>query len=129
MAAVNSYTLLDLVDEIIAIDPDAVLIYAGHNEYLGYLGSGTALTGRRSREATRLHLALKSWGLYELLDDGGPEAGVGCTNNETLRAARGAAPPRSPRSGGAAYAPRSCPCAAASARASACSPDVLLAVA
>ena len=31
MSAVNSYTLLDFADEIIAQNPDAVLIYAGHN--------------------------------------------------------------------------------------------------
>ncbi|MCW8865396.1 MAG: hypothetical protein OQK22_10920, partial [Colwellia sp.] len=35
LAAVNSYTILDFVDEIIEQQPDAVLIYAGHNEYYG----------------------------------------------------------------------------------------------
>ena len=50
MAAVNSYTLVDLADEIIEIRPDAVLIYAGHNEYLGILGVGStyALSGSRA---------------------------------------------------------------------------------
>ena len=33
MSAVTSYMLLDFVDEILAIDPDLVLIYTGHNEY------------------------------------------------------------------------------------------------
>ncbi|MDG1753546.1 MAG: tetratricopeptide repeat protein [Rhodothermales bacterium] len=42
MAAVNSYTLLDFADEIIAEKPDAVLIYAGHNEFYGALGVGSA---------------------------------------------------------------------------------------
>lgn len=42
MAAVNSYTLLDLTDEIIELQPDAVLIYAGHNEYYGALGVGSS---------------------------------------------------------------------------------------
>ena len=32
MAAVNSFTMLDFVDEIIEQQPDLVLIYAGHNE-------------------------------------------------------------------------------------------------
>jgi tetratricopeptide (TPR) repeat protein len=58
MAAANSYILLDFVDEILAIEPDAVLVYTGHNEYLGLFGVGSALTGARSRAATRVHLAL-----------------------------------------------------------------------
>ncbi len=33
ITAVGTYTLLDLADDIIKIDPDAVIIYAGHNEY------------------------------------------------------------------------------------------------
>jgi lysophospholipase L1-like esterase len=58
MAGANSYILLDFVDEILEIEPDAVLVYAGHNEYLGLFGVGSGLTGARSRTATRVHLAL-----------------------------------------------------------------------
>jgi Tfp pilus assembly protein PilF len=67
MAAVNSYALLDLVDEIVAIEPDAVLIYAGHNEYLGILGVDSALGSSRSRPLTLLHLKLTRLRLYRLL--------------------------------------------------------------
>jgi len=38
IAAVNSYTLLDFMDEILAQEPDAILIYAGQNEYYGPFG-------------------------------------------------------------------------------------------
>ena len=69
MAAVNSYTLLDFVDEIIAVDPDAVLIYAGHNEYVGIFGAGSALTAERSRTATQLHLRLSRFRVYQLLSN------------------------------------------------------------
>jgi len=41
LTAVNSYTLLDFADEIIENEPDAVLIYAGHNEFYGALGVGS----------------------------------------------------------------------------------------
>ncbi|MFT5442509.1 MAG: tetratricopeptide (TPR) repeat protein [Myxococcota bacterium] len=68
MAAVNSYTLLDFVDEIIDIAPDAVLIYAGHNEYLGIFGAGSALTAERSRGATLTHLKLSRFRVYQLLE-------------------------------------------------------------
>lgn len=67
LAAVNTYTLLDFVDEIIEIEPDAVLIYAGHNEYVGIFGAGSALTARRSRAATELHLRLSRFRVYQLL--------------------------------------------------------------
>jgi len=67
MAAVNSYTLLDFVDEIIAQQPDLVLIYAGHNEYLGIMGVGSAFAAKGGRLATLLHLKFKNWRLYQLL--------------------------------------------------------------
>jgi len=67
MAAVNSYTLLDFVDEIIEQQPDLVLIYAGHNEYLGVMGVGSAFAAKGGRLATLLHLAFKDWRLYQLL--------------------------------------------------------------
>ena len=41
MSAVNSYTMLDFMDEILAKEPDAILIYAGHNEYYGAMGIGS----------------------------------------------------------------------------------------
>lgn len=41
MSAVNSYVLLDITDDIIAQSPDLVVIYAGHNEYLGIFGVGS----------------------------------------------------------------------------------------
>lgn len=41
ISAINSYTLFDQVDEIIEQQPDAVLIYAGHNEFYGALGVGS----------------------------------------------------------------------------------------
>ena len=38
MSAINSYALLDFMDDILANKPDAILIYAGHNEFYGALG-------------------------------------------------------------------------------------------
>ena len=67
MAAVNTYSLLDFVDEIIAIEPDAVLIYAGHNEYLGVLGAGSVYAAKGGRAATLLLLKFKDLRLYQLL--------------------------------------------------------------
>ncbi len=41
ISAINTYTLYDQVDEIIEEQPDAILIYAGHNEFYGALGVGS----------------------------------------------------------------------------------------
>lgn len=69
MSAVNSYTLLDFADEIIAQNPDAVLIYAGHNEYLGILGVGSNFVVAGSSFTTRMALTLKDWRLFQLLQN------------------------------------------------------------
>jgi tetratricopeptide (TPR) repeat protein len=42
ISAVNSYTFRDLIPGIISQKPDLILIYAGHNEYYGALGVGSA---------------------------------------------------------------------------------------
>lgn len=59
MAAVNSFTLLDLAKDIVAYEPDAVLIYAGHNEYYGALGVGSAESLGRLPFMTNLYLHLR----------------------------------------------------------------------
>ena len=41
ISAINSYTLFDQVDEILVHSPDAIMIYAGHNEFYGALGVGS----------------------------------------------------------------------------------------
>jgi len=67
MTAVNSYTLMDFADEIIAQQPDAVLVYAGHNEYLGVLGVGSAVSAGRTRPVVLAYLALRDLRILQLL--------------------------------------------------------------
>ena len=67
MSAVNSYTLLDFADEIIQQKPDAVLIYAGHNEYLGILGVGSNFTAMGSGTSTSWFLTLKNFRVFQLI--------------------------------------------------------------
>ena len=40
-SAISTYTLFDQVDEILEQKPDAIMIYAGHNEFYGALGVGS----------------------------------------------------------------------------------------
>lgn len=41
IAATNTYALVDIAREVAAQSPDAVVIYAGHNEYYGALGAAS----------------------------------------------------------------------------------------
>jgi len=70
MSAVNSYALLDFSSEILAEAPDAVVIYAGHNEYLGMLGVGSTIAAGRSVWLTRSYLALRELRVFQLLQRG-----------------------------------------------------------
>ncbi len=67
LAAVNSYALLDFADEILAQRPDAVVIYVGHNEYLGVLGVGSSLRMAGSPSVTRAFLVLREWRLFQAM--------------------------------------------------------------
>ncbi len=67
LSAVNSYTLLDFSDEIIAQQPDAIFIYAGHNEFLGIMGVGSTYSAYNSYSANLLYLKLKDLRLFQLV--------------------------------------------------------------
>ena len=70
MAAVNSFTLLDLADEVLEVEPDAVLIYAGHNEYYGALGAASTESVGGSPGRVRAYLSLRRFRTVQLLRDG-----------------------------------------------------------
>ncbi|MHA7830252.1 MAG: tetratricopeptide repeat protein [Flagellimonas sp.] len=42
LTAVNSYTILGFAEELMDYEPDAILIYVGHNEYYGAMGVGSS---------------------------------------------------------------------------------------
>ncbi|CAM5180851.1 hypothetical protein [Alishewanella longhuensis] len=66
MSAVNSYTLLDISKDILTIEPDLIIVYAGHNEYLGIMGVGSALLGAGSHSSKWLYLKLRQLALFQL---------------------------------------------------------------
>ena len=69
MSAVNTYTLLDFVDEIVAESPDAVLIYAGHNEFLGIMGVGSNFSATNSHAANLVFLKMRDLRLFQLMQN------------------------------------------------------------
>jgi lysophospholipase L1-like esterase len=88
--ATNSYAIGDFADEVIDQHPDAVLIYAGHNEYYGALGS--ASTGKVGEYPwlVRFYLKVERWRLAQVFRSaltaaaGGKRAEAG---ERTMRAA------------------------------------------
>ena len=69
MTAVNSYTLLDFTDEILKQNPDAIVIYTGHNEYYGALGVGSVENGGNIRWLKLLQLKLIHFRIYQLVQN------------------------------------------------------------
>ncbi len=67
MTAVNTYTLLDFMDEILKYQPDAILIYSGHNEYYGALGIASNESLGRFPAFVKLYLKLQRFKTFLLL--------------------------------------------------------------
>jgi tetratricopeptide (TPR) repeat protein len=67
MAAINSYTFVDYMDEILSNEPDALLIYAGHNEFYGALGVASSESIGKYRSVILLYLKLKNFKIFLLL--------------------------------------------------------------
>jgi tetratricopeptide (TPR) repeat protein len=67
MSAINSYTLLDFIDEILEYKPDLILIYAGHNEYYGALGVGSSESIGHSRSLIKIYMKTQHLRLFRLL--------------------------------------------------------------
>jgi tetratricopeptide (TPR) repeat protein len=66
MPAVNSYTLLDFMDEILENEPDAIFIYGGHNEFYGALGIGSSESIGKSPALVNLILKFQKYKTVQL---------------------------------------------------------------
>lgn len=69
LTAVNSYTVRDFAREIIDYEPDAVLIYAGHNEYYGALGVGSTSYMGSNPKIVNAMVKLRKIRLYQALNN------------------------------------------------------------
>jgi len=66
ITAINSFTLADFMPQILDQNPDAILIYAGHNEFYGAFGAGSNEAAFHSPTLIRMHLALLNDKVYQL---------------------------------------------------------------
>lgn len=67
ITAVNSYTIVDFMDEVLEMQPDAILIYAGHNEFYGALGAASNETLGRFHGFVRFYLKLQRFKTFLLV--------------------------------------------------------------
>ncbi len=70
ITATNSYTIRDLLPEVIEQKPDIILIYAGHNEYYGAFGVGSTENIGNSRELVNFLIWLNNFKSVELIRNG-----------------------------------------------------------
>jgi len=69
MSAVNSYTLVDFMDEILKHQADALLVYAGHNEFYGALGVGSTESWGKKASHVRAYITLRKFKTFLLVRD------------------------------------------------------------
>ena len=67
MPAINSYMVNDLKSQVAKLDVDGVLLYMGHNEYLGLLGVGSSNNFTQIYSLKNLHIKLLNLRIYRLL--------------------------------------------------------------
>ncbi|WAC14068.1 hypothetical protein [Dyadobacter pollutisoli] len=66
LTAVNSHTVLDFAKNVVNYEPDAVMVYTGHNEYYGALGAASAGFLGRSPFMVRMLIWLREFRLVQL---------------------------------------------------------------
>jgi lysophospholipase L1-like esterase len=67
LTAVTTYTLLDFGQQLVDYEPDAVLVYAGHNEYYGTLGVGSTSRLGNNPTLVRAMIGLRDFRLVQLI--------------------------------------------------------------
>ena len=67
LTAVNSFTVLDFGKALLEYEPDAVLVYTGHNEYYGAMGVAATKGIGHSRILARLLMNLRGLRLTQLI--------------------------------------------------------------
>ena len=67
ISAVNSYTVLDILPEVLEQQPDLILIYMGHNEFYGAYGVGSTQYAGMNRSLILLYLKLGRFRSFQFL--------------------------------------------------------------
>ena len=69
MTATNSFTVLDLSEDLMKYEPDLLIVYDGHNEFYGALGVASNEYGAPARWMTLLRLRMVHLRTFQLVDN------------------------------------------------------------
>jgi tetratricopeptide (TPR) repeat protein len=89
ITAINSITLNDYMKEIVNYEPDAILFYAGHNEYYGAFGVGSHETMSKNVRIRNFHFTLMNSRLYQVLRSLYTKISTGLSKKPDVANARG----------------------------------------
>lgn len=70
ISAINSFTVVDLLPEILEHEPDLILFYMGHNEFYGAYGSASTISLGARGALIRQYLKLQKLHLVQMLKRG-----------------------------------------------------------
>lgn len=70
ITAINSITLKDYIHEITDYSPDAIIFYAGHNEFYGAFGIGSKESISQNKLVQNLHFKMMHLRIYQALRKG-----------------------------------------------------------
>ncbi len=80
MTAINSHAIVNIADDCLRLQPDALVVYMGNNEFVGPYGPGTVFSGfARSRWLIRASIAARSTRIGQLVERAVAWIGVGAT--------------------------------------------------
>ncbi len=69
LTATNSFTVLDMAQDLVRFDPDLFIVYDGHNEFYGALGIASNESLGSTRWITKAYLSLIHYRTFALLKD------------------------------------------------------------
>ncbi len=67
LSAINSFTVVDWMPEILKQDPDLILLYMGHNEFYGAYGTGSTISMGNNARVVRVVLKLQKLRLFQMI--------------------------------------------------------------
>jgi tetratricopeptide (TPR) repeat protein len=67
ISAINSFTVVDLLPDILAHAPDLIIIYMGHNEFYGAYGSASTISLGQNDGFIRFYLKLQKLHFVQML--------------------------------------------------------------
>tara|TARA_B100001250_G_C19800164_1_gene790680 strand:- start:527 stop:2356 length:1830 start_codon:yes stop_codon:yes gene_type:complete len=68
LSAINSFSVLDWIPEVLKHEPDLIIIYMGHNEFYGAYGAGSSMLFTNSGFVIRLMLSMKNLHFIRMLE-------------------------------------------------------------